>query len=151
MRVTLTGLPFLLSTFCVDLYVRHLKATNAKASQVSSFTEAVHFAVRVVGVSTDDSGASQLISPWARGYQGLLTAEKGERHPALVLTVRQVAHLEESLWDEGLGLVDRYASGAFLFCLFSRSRVSDIRKVHGFIVDVVVEGRCCWFLGVWHP
>ena len=131
---------FPLSTFCVDLYVRHLKATNAKASQVSSFTEAVHFAVHVVGVSTDDSGASQLISPWARGYQGLLTSEKGERHPALVLTVRQVAHLEESLWDEGLGLVDRCASGAFLFCLFSRSRISDIRKVHGFIVDVVVEG-----------
>ena len=131
---------FPLSTLCVDLCVRHLKTTNAKASMVSSFMEAVQFAVHVVGVSTEDSGAGQLISPWARGYQGLLNSEKGERHPALVLTVRQVAFLEESLWDEGLGLVDRYASGVFLFCIFSRSRISDIRKVHGFIVDVAVEG-----------
>ena len=131
---------FPLNAFCNDLYIRHLKSINAKASQVSSFTEAVRFAVHVVGVSADDSSAGQLFSPWALGYQGLLTSEKGERHPALVLTVRQVEHLEESLWDEGLGLVDRYASGVFLFCLFSRSRISDIRKVHGFIVDVVIEG-----------
>ena len=63
-----------------------------------------------------------------------------QRVASLVLTVRQVEVLEESLWDEELGLVDKYASGVFLFCLFSRSRISDIRKVHGFVIDVVTEG-----------
>ena len=131
---------FPLSTQCTDLYIKHLKVAKAKASQVSSFTEAVRFAVHVVGMSADASSSGQLFSPWALGYQGLLTVNKDERQPSLVLTVRQVECLEESLWDEGLGLVDRYASGAFLFCLFSRSRISDVRKVHGFVVDVVVEG-----------
>ena len=131
---------FPLSTSSTDLCIRHLKATNAKASQVSSFVEAVRFAVYVVGVSADDSGSGKLFSPWALGFQGLLLAGKDERCPSLVLTVRQVEVLEESLWDEELGLVDRYASGVFLFCLFSRSRISDIRKVHGFIIDVVTEG-----------
>ena len=131
---------FPLSTSSTDPCIRHLKATNAKASQVSSFVEAVRFAVHVVGVSADDSGSGKLFSPWALGFQGLLLAGKDERCPSLVLTVRQVEVLEESLWDEELGLVDRYASGVFLFCLFSRSRISDIRKVHGFIIDVVMEG-----------
>ena len=128
---------FPLSMHCTDLCIRRLKATSAKASQVSSFTEAVRFAVHVVGVSADDSSPGKLFSPWALGYQGLLLSGKDERQPSLVLAVRQVECLEESLWDEGLGLV---ASGAFLFCLFSRSRISDIRKVRGFVVDVVVEG-----------
>ena len=131
---------FPLSTFCTDLYIRHLRATNAKASQVSSFVEAVRFAVHVVGLSADDSNAGKLFSPWALGFQGMLTAGKDERSPSLVLTVKQVESLEESLWDESLGLVDRYASGVFLFCLYSRSRISDIRKVHGFVIDVVTEG-----------
>ena len=120
---------FPLSTFCTDLYIRHLRATNAKASQVSSFVEAVRFAVHVVGLSADDSNAGKLFSPWALGFQGMLTAGKDERSPSLVLTVKQVECLEESLWDESLGLVDRYASGVFLFCLYSRSRISGIRQV----------------------
>ena len=132
--------PFPLSTFCADLYVRHLKASKAKASQVSSFFEAVRFAVYVVGLSADDSNSGKLFSLWAIGFQGLLTAGKDERSPSLVLTVKQVECLEDSLWDEGLGLVDRYAAGVFLFCLYSRSRISDIRKVHGFMIDVVMEG-----------
>ena len=95
--------------------------------------------MHVVGVSADDASPGKLFSPWV-GYQGLLLSGKDERQPSLVLTVRQVECLEESLWDEDLGLVDRYASESFLFCLFSRSWISDIRKVHGFMVDVVVEG-----------
>ena len=129
-----------MSTRCTDLCIRHLKATSAKASQVSSFTEAVRFAVYVVGVSADDSNSGKLFRSRGLGFQGLLLSRKDERRPSLVLTVRQVECLEESLWDEGLGLVDRCASGAFLFCLYSRSRISDVRKVRGFIVDVVVDG-----------
>ena len=131
---------FPLSTFCTDLYIRHLRATNAKASQVSSFVEAVRFAVHVVGLSADDASSGKLFSPWALGFQGMLMAGKDERSPSLVLTVKQVECLEDSLRDESLGLVDRYAAGVFLFCLYSRSRISDIRKVHGFLIDVVTDG-----------
>ena len=86
--------------------------------------ESLRFAVHVVGLSAADD-SNKLFSPWATGFQGLLQASKAERSPSLVLTVLQVLFLEETLWDESLELIDRYAAGVFLFCLFSRTRISD--------------------------
>ena len=59
-----------------------------------------------------------------------------EKKQARVLTIIEVESLERMLNDEKEELADRYAAGSFLFCLYSRSRLSDLRKVRGFIKDV---------------
>ena len=51
-------------------------------------------------------------------------------------TIIEVESLERMLNDEKEELADRYAAGSFLFCLYSRSRLSDLRKVRGFMKDV---------------
>ena len=52
-----------------------------------------------------------------------------------MLTVHQVAALEYMLQDDSLSAFDRYACGALLFGIFSRSRVSDLRKTFGWFLD----------------
>ena len=61
---------------------------------------------------------------------------KPEKRQARVLAVREVEYLEMCLADERLDRTDRMACGCMLFCLHSRSRWSDLRKVYGFVMDV---------------
>ncbi|CAE7324463.1 unnamed protein product [Symbiodinium sp. CCMP2592] len=131
--------PFPFSTEKSDEYIRHLRSIKAKAGTIDSFTEAVRFSIHVVGISCAGE-ASKLFSPWSIGLRGLMQSQKPERVSALGLTVDQVAFLEFCLDDAELDLQDRYASGAFLFCTFSRSRISDVKKVRNFIIDTVVAG-----------
>ncbi|CAE7812845.1 unnamed protein product [Symbiodinium sp. CCMP2592] len=131
--------PFPFSTEKSDEYIRHLRSIKAKAGTIDSFTEAVRFSIHVVGISCAGE-ASKLFNPWSVGLRGLMQSQKPERVSALGLTVDQVAFLEFCLDDAELDLQDRYASGAFLFCTFSRSRISDVKKVRNFIIDTVVAG-----------
>lgn len=70
----------------------------------------------------------------------LLELSRKEKHQARVLTVKEVNLLVDVLIDEKEALADRIAAGCFLFCLHSRSRWSDIRKVYGFQEDISEEG-----------
>ena len=131
--------PFPFATKGTDLYVKHLKSEGAKGGAVNAFMEAVRFAVHVVGVSSDND-PRRLFSLWALGYLGLLQSKRPDRVQSTVLTVEQVCQLEHALNDPKLGVIDRYGAGAFLFCLYSRSRVSDVRQIHKCLVDVVQDG-----------
>ena len=51
------------------------------------------------------------------------------------MTVREVEALESVLADETESLVDRFASGVFLYCLYSRSRWSDLKRVRSCVID----------------
>ena len=63
--------------------------------------------------------------------------ERREKTQARLLTVAEVEFLETSLLNERLDLTDRVACACMLFCLYSRSRWSDLRRVYGFVQDVV--------------
>ena len=131
--------PFPFSTEKADVYMRFLKSNQAKPGAVDAFTEAVKFAIHVVGISCQGE-PSKIFSPWSIGFRGLMQCKKRERVPAKVLQVDQVKHLESLLDEPDVDIKDRYACGAFLFCIFSRSRISDIRDVFGFLVDTVEVG-----------
>ena len=131
--------PFPFTTAKADEYVRHLRSCHAKPGAVDAFTEAVRFGIHVVGIGCDgDPG--KIFSPWAVGFRGFMQSKKPERVAAKVLSVEQVSCLEGLLDDLELDVKDRYACGAFLFCIYSRSRISDVKCVHSFVIDTVVSG-----------
>ena len=121
-------------------YLRHLKAIKRPASAFTGFQEAVNFAIHVVGFSVALNARGQppgggVWSPWCSGVIGQALQGKAERKQATVLTVHQVAALEHMLQDDSLSAFDRCACGALLFGIFSRSRVSDLRKTFGWLLD----------------
>ena len=129
----------------LDDYIEQLQKLNSKPGAFTSFTEAVNFAVHVVGLPIacgdsqsglfDGSRANQLFSPWARGAVALEVQKKAERKQSTVLTTDAVLYLENFLAHNDEDLVDRYAAGCLLFAIFSRSRVSDLRRVKGWFLD----------------
>ncbi|CAE7259586.1 unnamed protein product [Symbiodinium sp. CCMP2592] len=126
----------------VDDYIEQLQEAKVRPGSFTSFTEAVNFSVHVVGLPFDCDGSlrnpfsgKQLFSPWARGAVALEIQKKAERRQSAVLTTDSVLYLEALLSDEDEDLVDRYAAGCMIFSLFSRSRISDLRKVKDWILD----------------
>ena len=141
--------PFPFTTVKADEYVRHLKSCRAKPGAVDGFAEAVRFGIHVVGIGCDGDPA-KVFSPWAVGFRGFMQNKKPERIAAKVLSVEQVACLENLLDDPELDVMDKYACGAFLFCIYSRSRISDVKCVHSFVIDLMVTGSIVQgFIG--HP
>ena len=132
--------PMPFRTLHMEGYLRHLKMSKRPASAFTSFQEAVNFAIHVVGISmlVASKGQQQgdsVWSPWCSGIIGQALQGKAERRQATVLSVHQVAALEYMLQDSSLSAFDRYACGALLFGIFSRSRVSDLRKTFGWFLD----------------
>eukprot|EP00435_Cladocopium_sp_Y103_P071582 s1104_g37.t2 len=77
---------------------------------------------------------------WPRGYD---LDEAIDSHEVMGLrkvfgnrSANTVETLERALLDETIEVTDRYAAGALLFCLYSRSRLSDLKKVRGFCKDI---------------
>ena len=68
-------------------------------------------------------------------------AHRAEKTQARLLTVKEVESLETCLSKEQISLVDRVACGCMLFCLYSRSRWSDLKKVYVFQADVTESQR----------
>ena len=51
--------------------------------------------------------------------------------------MKEIEALEEALAGHSLNKIDRYAVGVFLFQVYSRARVSDIRSITKFDVDMI--------------
>ena len=68
-------------------------------------------------------------NPRVKGRADRLSAEQGEYHPARSLTATEVVSLEKMMLKE-MNHVDKYMLGAVLFCLYSRSRWSDVKHIH---------------------
>ena len=72
----------------------------------------------------------------------LANARRKEKKQARVLSVQEVCSLEGFLANEKNLILDRFATGCFLFALFSRSRWSDLRCVYGYTADILeLEGK----------
>ena len=114
-------------------YFNELKVINAAASRASSFLEAVNFMVHVLGMKSDEDVRS---SKRLMGLSNSLLAAKGVWRQAEALSTAHVTLLHRLLEDEGYHRVDRYAAGVFLFCIYSRSRWSDVRSLHSLSEDI---------------
>ena len=111
----------------VDQYLAHLRSSGAPASALRNFKESVNFAIHVVGLRSDDS--RDLWSPWARAQGSHVI-----HGPS--------AHGQAAQGRPHFGTVDRYAGGAILFALFSRSRASDLRICEDWHVALSLEDIC---------
>ena len=128
--------PFPLTSFDIETYLKHLSDRHAAPSAFSGFIEAVLFSVHVVGIPWAPTAESPLlISPTAKKFVEMADMNRKEKKQSRVLTVNETRELENLLSDELETLVDRAAAGVMLFCLHSRSRWSDIRKVFSYVGD----------------
>ena len=127
--------PFPLSTPLVDEFLQHLIKEGKPASNLRGFVEAINFCKHVVGMDVGMDGC-ELISAKARRIIEIQDSKRKEKTQARVLTVGEVEFMETFLSDERADLTDRVACGCMLFCFYSRSRWSDIRKIYNFSPDI---------------
>ena len=133
--------PFPMTVELVEEYVQFLNSSGKPASNLRGFVEAVHFCQHVIGMDVN-LNPGPLISAKVHRIIEASDCLRKEKEQARVLTVKEVEHLETILADERMDITDRTACGAMLFCLYSRSRWSDIRKVYNFVTDIVEkEGK----------
>ena len=114
---------------------------------LAGFIEAVNFATFVLGLPVKDAN-TPLVSAFTKGILDKAATRRPERKQARPLKVSEVQHLEGLLGNDKIDLYDRYAAGAFLFAIYARCRWSDLRRVHGFDLDVALSnGKLVGFLG----
>ena len=138
--------PFPLSSALIEAYLEHLQKESKSSSCIRGFVEAINFCHYVVGM---DIGMpiSEVSSAKVKRIIDLSDSARGDKVQARVLTVKEVEHLEYLLSDERVDLLDRVACGCMLFCLYSRSRWSDIRRVYNHINDISeTDGRICGYV-----
>ena len=116
----------------VDEYLEHLSNVQASPSALTGFLGALRFCSYIIGVNGDRPPTTIK----SKRLVEVADLNRKEKRQARILTIIEVESLEKLLNDEREELADRYAAGAFLFCLYSRSRLSDLRKVRGFLKDV---------------
>eukprot|EP00435_Cladocopium_sp_Y103_P014911 s1303_g3.t1 len=124
--------PFPLTETDVEDYLEYLTKQKTGPSGLSGFLEALRFCEHVVGIPN----VAAAISIKSKKLVELADLERPEKKQARVLTVTEVETLEKVLLDETIEVTDRYAAGALLFCLYSRSRFSDLKKVRSFCRDI---------------
>ena len=135
--------PFPLTAADVEAYLEHLQEQEASPSALSSFVEAVNFCEKVLNIPH----VATSITPKAMNICELANSRRREKRQARVLSVVEVASLEEFLSNERNLIVDRFAAGCFLFALYSRSRWSDLRCVYSYTADIVeIEGKITGYL-----
>ena len=93
--------------------------------------EALRFAKFVMQIPIPDDliGDAQL-----RGRAQRLMLTKTEYKPARALKVSEVSLLERGMVAD-IDIIDKFMLGATLFCLYSRSRWSDIQHLDSMWVD----------------
>ena len=107
---------------CID----YMAVGNTKGpipSKGLSLLEAFRFCRFVLSIPVPEQ---LLENPLVRGRASRLGAEKVDYNPARSLKASEVLILERRMLAD-MDVVDKYMLGAVLFCIFSRSRWSDIK------------------------
>ena len=119
------------STLC-NSYLMHLK-TIGKHGGIVEFVETLVFSHHVVGIDMDFDIDNNVV------MKGILRGAKQSRKKvkqSRPLTAKEILALETALIEQRGNKIDLYAIGVFLFQLYARSRVSDIRNIVGVVVDI---------------
>ena len=110
--------PFPFTETDVEEHLEYLTLKGVSPSGLSGFLQALRFCSFVVGISQAEPPNSISLKPsgWSKS--------RTEKKQARVLTVAEVEVLERILLDEKEEIMDRYAAGAFLFCLYSNGAIA---------------------------
>ena len=127
--------PFPLHEGDVEEHLEFLRRSGSGPSSLTGFVEALNFCEHVVGIK----GVGDKVSMESKKILEMSDLNRAEKKQARVLTVREVEAMEKLLSDEDEELAERFAAGAMLFALYSRSRLSDLKKVRGYVKDVVTQ------------
>ncbi|CAE7735259.1 unnamed protein product [Symbiodinium sp. CCMP2592] len=116
----------------------HVKAFPVSLEFLVSFlkplaAEARNSAIREA-METVEQGISD--NPWVKGALRGANIRTCDPRRSRVLKVEEVLLLEGALIEGALDKVDRYATGVFLFQLYSRARVSDLRNISKLELDL---------------
>ena len=122
-------------------YLRSLLDSGCKHSALTGATECFSFLHHVLGV---DMHPDACRTPIVQGILRKTRFERPEKHQARPLLVSEVLALEAALANQGIPSVDRYCIGAFLFALYGRARLGDLKVLDCFITDLLedTEGGC---------
>ena len=121
--------------FPLDLQlVLDFMRSQEKQSSKSECGETLNFLIHVVGVlQRSDLMSNPVVAGILRGSR----IREEDAKQSRVLTVAEVKALEDILMDAFVDPVGRYGAGVFLFQIFSRARVSDIRNILRFDADIL--------------
>ena len=110
-------------------FLNEQRDAGAPQSRLASVVEAVRFLEHVIGLE----GVSDLLSKRCLGAARLPTA--GPQKQASPLTVDELRALHDILLDEDETMWDRNMAGAFLCCIYTRSRWSDFQHANTILAD----------------
>ena len=117
----------------VFAYLTHLEQRNRSVSRIQGAVECLNFMAHVLGVDSIDGALS---SPLVQGIMRRHRVNRQPRRQARALMVAEVLVLEKFVCDDRMTAVDRVGVGSFLFALFSKARLGDLRRVAKVTVDV---------------
>ena len=113
-------------------------AKAGKKSAVKDYLETINFLEHVLGFYVE---SGTMHHPLTKGLCREAYAQSGDIARSRALEVNEVLALERLLCTGCLDPVDRYALGVMIFQLHSGARVSDVRNIFRFIVDLDDEGN----------
>ena len=138
--------PFPTNATVIEEYVMELRRNQRPVSAIRGFLEAANFCQFFLKMTFVEDHR-EMVTAKVKRIVEVSDKMKPEKKQARVLTLREVEFLETCLSDERLDRTDPVACGCMLFCLYSRSRWSDLRKIYGFVMDVrEVNGHISGYL-----
>ena len=105
-------------------FLRHLVESGSRHSVLTGAVECFTFLHHVLGVDMEPRACS---NPIVQGILRKARLERPEKKQARTLLVAEVLDLEAMLADGARPLIDRYCAGAFLFALYGRARLGDLK------------------------
>jgi len=124
------AIPF--SSRVVTDYMRYLQSLG-KHGSIVEFVETLAFCIHVVGIHSSCDFRSNVV------LKGVLRSAKESRKEvkqSRPLTVKELHALEDALIMKRGNKIDLYGIGVFLFQVYARARVSDIRNIHSIELDI---------------
>ena len=110
-------------------FLNEQRDAGAPQSRLAALVESVRFMEHVIGLH----GVVDLLSKRCLGAAKLPTA--GPQQQAAPLRVAELVALHETLGDGTEDLWDRHMAGAFLCCVYTRSRWSDMQHTNFLLAD----------------
>ena len=129
---------FPLSGSKFEQYMAFEHENDAPYSRMASALEALRFCEHVLGFDVDDPYDTVVT-------KGILTGSAKARRvgkQSRPLTSAEILSLEKLLADKEEDVRDRVFCGFFLFCIYSRCRVSDTHEISHVHIDVPSGGDC---------
>ena len=135
---TAEGAPAPITGQLLEQYTEELCRGGASFSKLLGVPEMCYFLHVVLGVDLDKDA---LASPLVKGRLRRANLMKPARNQASPLGVRDVQALESFLANKDHRCVDRFVVGAFLFAVYARARLGDLKSVSAVTLDFRRKGN----------